>query len=115
MDTYRTVGRDDLAKRNAEEVIRRSVTPDGFVVSPMRSAEAKLTLAVVAARAGDVDGAAEMGMEALQHGRQSRPSLLMVASELDTELSTYGARAGGDFRDLFEQVKRGKTPEIDGK
>ncbi|MFD0202307.1 MULTISPECIES: helix-turn-helix transcriptional regulator [Saccharothrix] len=115
MDTYRTVGRDDLAKRNAEEVIRRSVTTDGFVVAPMRSAEAKLTLAVVAARAGDVDGAAEMGMEALQHGRQSRPSLLMVASELDTELSTYGVRAGGDFRDLFEQVKQGKTPETDGK
>jgi tetratricopeptide (TPR) repeat protein len=119
MDTYRIVGRDDLAKRNAEEVIRRSVTPDGFVVSPMRNTEAKLTLAVVAARAGDVERAAVMGMEALQHGRQSRPSLLMVASELDDELSTYGVRAGGDFRDLFKQVKQvkqaGKSSGTDDK
>ncbi len=109
MDTYRIVGRDDLAKRNAEEVIRRSVNPDGFVVSPMRSTEAQLTLAVVAAREGEVEEAAAMGVEALQHGRQSRPSLLMVASELDDELSTYGARAGADFRDLFKLVKNPKN------
>jgi hypothetical protein len=108
MDTYRIVGRDDLAKRNAEEVIRRSVNADGFVVSPMRSTEAQLTLAVVAARAGDIEEAAAMGVEALRHGRQSRPSLLMVASELDDELSAYGARAGADFRDLFKLVKDSK-------
>ncbi|WP_154697376.1 helix-turn-helix domain-containing protein [Lentzea guizhouensis] len=108
MDTYRIVGRDDLAKRNAEEVIRRSVNADGFVVSPMRSTEAQLTLAVVAARAGDIEEAAAMGVKALGHGRQSRPSLLMVASELDDELSAYGARAGADFRDLFKLVKETK-------
>ena len=40
MDTYRIVGEDDLAKRNAEEVIQRSVSSDGVVVAPMRFAEA---------------------------------------------------------------------------
>lgn len=109
MDTYRIVGRDDLAKRNAEEVIRRSVSPDGLIISPMRSTEAQLTLAVVAAREGEVEQAAAIGIEALQYGRQSRPSLLMVASELDDELSTYGAHAGADFRDLFKAVKDSKN------
>ncbi|WP_420843928.1 hypothetical protein [Lentzea albidocapillata] len=106
MDTYRIAGEDDLAKRNAEEVIRRSVTPNGFNISPMRSTEAELTLAVVAARQGDVEQAAALGIEALLHGRQSRPSLLMVASELDNEFATHGSNAGSDFRELFSGIKR---------
>ncbi|HKS45140.1 MAG TPA: hypothetical protein VJT49_08500 [Amycolatopsis sp.] len=111
MDTYRIVGQDNLAKRNALEVIRRGVKPDGQIVTPMRNAEAQLTLAVIAARQGETDEAATLGIEALQNGRQSRPSLLMVASELEHELDTYGQRAGSDFRELFEQIKH--TPGQD--
>jgi transcriptional regulator with XRE-family HTH domain len=106
MDTYRIVGEDQLAQRNAEEVIRRSVNPEGVPLAPMRIAEAQLTLAVIAARRGDVDEAAALGIQALQNGRQSRPSLLMVSSELEHELDTYGAGAGADFRELFAEVKR---------
>ncbi|MPZ82276.1 MAG: hypothetical protein GEV28_18510 [Actinophytocola sp.] len=106
MDAYRIVGHDQLAKRNAEEVIRRSVNPEGVVVSPMRKAEAQLTLAVIAARQGDVDEAALLGMGALQGGRQSRPSLLMVAGELEHELHTYGSGTGADFCELLNDLKR---------
>lgn len=106
MDAYRIVGHDQLARRNAEEVIRRSVNPEGVVVSPMRRAEAQLTLAVVAARESDIDEATLLGMQALQGDRQSRPSLLMVASELEHELQTYGSSAGADFRELLNDLKR---------
>ncbi|WP_143254635.1 hypothetical protein [Amycolatopsis azurea] len=106
MDTYRIVGEDQLAQRNAEEVIRRGVNPEGVPLSPMRIAEAELTLAVIAARRGDVEQAEELGMRALQSGRQSRPSLLMVSTELEDELTTYGTDAGRDFRELLAEVKR---------
>jgi hypothetical protein len=106
MDTYRIVGEDELAKRNADEVIRRATTPDGVVIAPMRKAEAELTLAVIAARQGDADQASALGAAALQEGRHSRPSLLMVAAELDQELQTYGGTAGADFRALLQDLKR---------
>jgi transcriptional regulator with XRE-family HTH domain len=110
MDTYRIVGEDELARRNADEVIRRSATPDGVVVAPMRKAEAELTLAVIAARRGDVDEASTLGIEALQDGRTSRPSLLMVAGELEEELRTYGPTAGADFRALLHDLKHPSDP-----
>lgn len=106
MDTYRIVGEDELAKRNAHEVIRRSTNPEGFISTPMRKAEAELTLAVIAARQGEIDEASSLGAHALQDGRQSRPSLLMVAGELDDELRTYGAHAGEDFRALLRDLKQ---------
>jgi tetratricopeptide (TPR) repeat protein/DNA-binding XRE family transcriptional regulator len=108
MDTYRIVGADQLAKRNAEEVIQRSVNPEGALVTPMRNTEAQLTLAVVAARQGDVEEATALGIQALRNGRKSRPSLLMVATELAHELDTYGAAAGADFRDLLNDTKRAR-------
>ena len=72
----------------------------------MRSTEARLTLAVVAAREGEIELATTYGITALHHGRQSRPSLLMVASELDTALKAHGPDAGIEFRELFGDVKR---------
>jgi hypothetical protein len=106
MDTYRIVGEDELARRNAEEVIRRSMSQEGVVVAPMRKAEAELTLAVIAARQGDVDEASSRGVAALQDGRQCRPTLLMVAGELDEELRTYGPSAGAEFRELLVDLRR---------
>lgn len=80
-DCYRHVGEDDLAKVYAEEVIRGG-TVDGTVVKPMRVAEAEITLGVVAARRGDLDGAIQSGRRALSLGRKSLPSLLLHAGEL---------------------------------
>ena len=106
MDTYRIVGKDALAKRNAGEVIRRSVNAEGVLVAPMRNTEAQLTLAVIAARQGDAEQADALGVQALQAGRQSRPSLLMVGAELEHELDTFGASAGAGFRELLNEVRR---------
>jgi tetratricopeptide (TPR) repeat protein len=104
MDTYRIVGEDRLAERNAIEVLRRSVTPEGVALAPMRSQEAQLTLAVIAARKGDIEAANTLGIEALQSGRQSLPSLVMVGSELAHELGTYGPGAGAEFRALLREL-----------
>jgi transcriptional regulator with XRE-family HTH domain len=82
MDCYRHVGEDELAKVYAEEVMRAGTAPDGTVVKPMRVAEAEITLGVVAARRGDLDGAVQSGRRALSLGRKSLPSLLLHSREL---------------------------------
>ncbi len=105
MDCYRIVGEDSAAKQTAQEVIRKSVGSDGVLTAPMRNTEAQLTLGVLAAREGDIDEAAALGIQALQTGRQSRPSLLMVGSELEQELKTYGPNAGADFRRVFNDIR----------
>lgn len=52
----------------------------------MRMAEARLTLATIASRDGDLEQAVDLGMRALTGKRRSLPSLMMVAGELDSEL-----------------------------
>jgi hypothetical protein len=87
MDAYRLAGDDDLAAEYAAEVLRKGGAPDGTERSPMRMAEARLTAAVVASRRGRMDEAIATGLGALQASRKSLPSLLMVAGELDAELT----------------------------
>ncbi len=86
MDCYRLVGNDTLAELHARETIRKTTGYDGRDLSPMRKAEAELTLAVVAARRGEATVAAEYGAKALGKARVSGPSLLMVGSELSAVL-----------------------------
>jgi hypothetical protein len=57
MDCYRQSGENALAAMHAEEVVRKSTAPDGTLLTPMRIAEAKTTMAVVAARGGDLEAA----------------------------------------------------------
>jgi hypothetical protein len=82
MDCYRLVGEDRLSTTLAEEVIRAGTDFDGSERAPMRNAEARITLGVAAARAGDLDQAVAYGERALGAERQSVPSLLMVSREL---------------------------------
>ncbi len=82
MDVYRHVGDDQLAQTYASEVLRSSTGADGTEHKPMRAAEAKVTLGVVAARSGDLDLALAHGRKALAGERRSLPSLLMVSREL---------------------------------
>jgi transcriptional regulator with XRE-family HTH domain len=86
MDAYRLGGDDDQAVTYAEEVLRNGRAPDGTERAPMRMAEARLTLAVAAARRGELEQATDLGAEAFGASRRSLPSLLMVAGELDGEL-----------------------------
>ncbi|WP_026453709.1 beta/alpha barrel domain-containing protein [Saccharomonospora iraqiensis] len=87
MDCYRTVGEDRLARELSDEVARVSTGAGHGKRWPMRLAEARLTRAVVAARDGDLDHATTLGHRALEAGRRSLPSLLMVSGELATTLT----------------------------
>lgn len=82
MDCYRHVGEDRLAETYANAVIQASTELDGTVRKPMRVAEAHVTLGVVAARQGDLEGALAEGRAALADARRSIPSLLMHTREL---------------------------------
>ncbi|MEU7481849.1 helix-turn-helix transcriptional regulator [Lentzea sp. NPDC042327] len=93
MDCYRHVGDDRLASGIADEVIRVSTGPGGFERAPMRIAEARVTLGVAAARAGDLEGAIAFGRRALGGDRKSLPSLKMVSRDLAVVL---GNRFGGE-------------------
>lgn len=82
MDCYRVVAENDLAAVYAREVIRSSTDMDGSARKPMRIAEAKVTLGVVAARSGDLDTAVAFGTDALVGDRKSLPSLVLASREL---------------------------------
>ena len=82
MDCYRRLGEDRLAENYAEQVLRSGTDFDGVERSPMRNAEAKVTLGVVAARQGDVEAAVHRGRQALVGERQSLPSLILASREL---------------------------------
>ncbi|MFF4409852.1 XRE family transcriptional regulator [Streptomyces sp. NPDC001404] len=87
MDCYRKLGEDALAETLAREVLRVGVDFDGTDRSPMRNAEARVTLGVVAARQGAIDEAVSYGMKALGGERKSLPSLAMVAEDLGGALA----------------------------
>nr|WP_201749189.1 helix-turn-helix transcriptional regulator [Micromonospora acroterricola] len=86
MDAYRLAEDDVRAERYAAEVIEAGTAPDGVERSPMRVAEAQLTLAATAARAGDLEHAVHTGLTAFGADRRSLPSLLLIAGEVDAEL-----------------------------
>jgi tetratricopeptide (TPR) repeat protein len=82
MDCYRHLAEDNLAENLADEVIRSSTDFDGKERAPMRLAEARITLGVIAARQGDLEQAVHHGEQALNSQRRSLPSLLMVSRDL---------------------------------
>ncbi len=103
MDCYRMIGDNELAEVHAREIIRKTTNVDGSLNSPMRNAEARLTLAVVAARRGDPDQALTLGQQALAVDRRSQPSLLLVGNELDEILrERYATRT--DVTDFHKQL-----------
>lgn len=109
MDAYRLAGDDALAAHHAREVLTLGAGPSGEK-TPMRMAEARLTLGVAAARAGDLEHAVAAGLEAFAAPRRSLPSLVMVAGELDTELWRRYPRepATVDYRSALRSVVGGK-------
>jgi len=86
MDCYRLIGDNSLAELYAREIVRKTTAVDGTVLSPMRKAEAELTLGVIAARNGELQVALDYGQKALTIDRRSQPSLFMVGAELDRAL-----------------------------
>ncbi len=82
MDCYRHLAEDRMAENLADEVIQASTDFDGAERAPMRLAEARITLGVVAARQGDLEQAIHYGKQALHGQRKSLPSLMMVGRDL---------------------------------
>ncbi|MEW2141507.1 helix-turn-helix transcriptional regulator [Micromonospora vinacea] len=107
MDTCRLAEHDTLADHYATEVLRLGAGPDGIERSPMRMAEARLTLAATALRAGELDRAVEQGVAAFAATRRSLPSLLLVAGEVDVELHRRypHEHATADFREALNAVR----------
>lgn len=104
MDCYRHVGDDQYARTLADEVIRDRTDFTGREQSPMRIAEAQITLGVAAAREGDLEEAVSHGRQALAGKRKSLPSLAMVADDLATVLRTrYSREAEADS--YLEQLR----------
>jgi hypothetical protein len=87
MDCYRMLADDKMAENLANEVIQASTDFDGKERAPMRLAEARITLGVVAARQGDLNGAISQGERALNGQRKSLPSLLMASRDLTRVLN----------------------------
>ncbi|MGH3099240.1 MAG: XRE family transcriptional regulator [Streptosporangiales bacterium] len=104
MDTYRLMGEDDLAQTYATEVLRLGTGFDGSERSPMRNAEARISLGVVAARQGDIDTAVTYGQAALNGERQSLPSLLMCSRELGQLISERYPKST-DGNDYLQQLR----------
>lgn len=110
MDCYRLVGEDKIARTLAEEVLRAGTDFDGHERSPMRNAEARVTLGVTAAREGDLEQALVMGERALEGDRKSVPSLIMTSRELAAEMRRrYSKEAGAqDYLARLDALAREK-------
>ncbi|GGM56068.1 hypothetical protein GCM10012275_28990 [Longimycelium tulufanense] len=103
MDCYRHIGEDRLARTLADEVIRVGTDFNGYERSPMRIAEARITLGVAAAREGDLEEAVTHGRRAIVGDRKSLPSLAMVSQDLATVLKVeYGREA--ESRAFLEEL-----------
>jgi tetratricopeptide (TPR) repeat protein len=118
MDCYRILGGRDtastenkLAESYAREVIRLGTDATGSELSPMRNAEARITLGVISARQGDLETAVDYGHRALASKRLSVPSLLMVSSELGSVLGErYSSDSGAiDYLDQLKHLRDSAT------
>ncbi len=114
MDCYRILGSGDaagtenkLAATYAAEVLRLGIDTAGVERSPMRNAEARITMGVIAAREGDLERALAHGSQALAGDRTSLPSLLMVSRELGTLVADRypGNPDAGDYLDHLRQLR----------
>ncbi|MQA80352.1 MAG: helix-turn-helix domain-containing protein [Streptosporangiales bacterium] len=109
MDAYRLSGDEPHAREYAGIVLDTCITPDGIERAPMRVAEARLTLATIASRDGDLDAAVDMGLKGINgHRRRSLPSLLLVAGELDSELQKRYPHEGptNEYREALRALHR---------
>ncbi|WP_322781079.1 XRE family transcriptional regulator [Frankia sp. Cas4] len=115
MDCYRLLKEDRLAESYARQVIEAGTEFDGRERSPMRNAEARLTLGVIAARQGDVELAVNYGEGALKGERKSLPSLLMCSRELAIifrERYSGNSDASG-FLDRLQDLSTRNTSQTD--
>ena len=112
MDCYRMLGDDPIAENLADEVIQASTDFDGTERAPMRLAEARITLGVVAARQGELEEAIHQGERALAGERKSLPSLVMVSRDLTKVLKDRYPKEPATRSYLAELSEISRTPEL---
>lgn len=98
---YAVLGDNDRAEEHALEVITRHTRPDGTSNAPMRVAQARIDLGIVAARRGDLDEAVSHGESALEFDRRSLVDLVSRTGELDRIIQDRyrGERLARDFHE----------------
>jgi len=80
---YTWLGDDQRAKEHAVEVIDEHLRPDGSTRAPMRTAEARLSLATISAREGNLDGAVSWAKSAYEFDTKPMSDLLSRGKDLD--------------------------------
>jgi hypothetical protein len=100
---YTWLGDGEHAREHAAQVIGQCLEVPGQVRWPVRLAETRVDLGLVAAREGRVDEACELGRHALASERKSGSTLGRVA-ELDA-LLMRGHPGVGEVVDLHEQLQ----------
>lgn len=98
---------DQKAKEHALEVIRDHVRPDGTTRAPMRTAEARLSLATISAREGDLDGAVAWGKAAYEFDTKPMADLLSRGKDLDRLLRSRfdGVGIATEFHDYLANLQ----------
>jgi hypothetical protein len=106
MDVRRLSSDDAAAEHLAREVLEAGRTWDGTERTVMRNSEARLTLGIVAAHRGDVEGAVHWGLEAIAPARRSLPHLAMTARELISAIDDVapGHRLVVEYRERLTEV-----------
>jgi tetratricopeptide (TPR) repeat protein len=112
MDCYRHLGDDRIAETLAAEVIEAATDFDGTERAPMRIAEARITLGVVAARQGELELAIQHGERALSNERKSLPSLIMVSRDLTRVLKDRYPKEPATKSYLDELTAISRSPEL---
>jgi tetratricopeptide (TPR) repeat protein len=110
---YTWLGDDPRGKEHAEEVIREHVRPDGSTRAPMRTAEARLSLATVSAREGDLDGAVSWAKFAYEFDTKPMADLLSRGRDLDRLLKELFGKhpLAADFHDYLTGLQASSLRE----
>ncbi|HEV2377001.1 MAG TPA: hypothetical protein VGS19_33165 [Streptosporangiaceae bacterium] len=88
---YTWLGEDRTATEHATEVISTHLRPDGTSRAPMRTADARLSLATVSAREGDLEGAVAFAISAYEFDTKPMSDLLSRGQDVSRLLqSRYG-------------------------
>lgn len=113
MDGLRVLGDDDQAATLAQDVVRKATGPNGRPRSPMRLAQARVALGILASRSGELEEAVDHGRSAFVADRKCLPSLLLVAGELDREMhSQWGSEESyvREFHEEYVGLRRSLPP-----
>jgi tetratricopeptide (TPR) repeat protein len=105
---YTTLGDDERAEEHAREVIAKHVRSDGTSNAPMRTAQTRIDLGIIAARRGDLDQAVTYGMSAFEFDRKSMSDLISRSADLDRLLRARypGERLAQEYHEHHQHAKR---------